>query len=443
MPQRFNNYFYGNQNATIPRRRSSEYDTGVVDYTTMYNQARTGNFGNLTANQPGFAASSSDWLRNYSLQNQQAQMAGASPVTFNALNLADQAMMSTEIANTGGRTITEIGQEAELAEQARLLQLRDQQRQFTQQQGGDMYSQAMMAMEQQRALSDTRGLSAGAAVGAEQMLSATQQMALNQIQGATMDQLMQIDAASLEDNKIAQAAGMRAIEIAEQTDPRFAQMRNLLRNVEVLEATGQTEKALETFQEANLVEAEIYGFDPTNANPALAWDNVIQKEIAAINRPEESDAATRNRNLMLIGGAVLAVAGIALTVYSGGAATPLGAKLTVKGAGLMTGALGGAAGYTMAGVGKAALGYGLKVAGGVITKAPTRAVLAGVALVGWQSWQAWVNRQRNWSADKKQQAVDEYLENQIAIWRNAEEDEEEIQNRINLFKESQLLPALR
>ncbi len=443
MPQRFNNYFYGNQNATIPRRQSSEYDTGVVDYTTMYNQARTGNFGTFTANQPGFAAGSSDWLRNYSLQNQQAQMAGASPVNFNALNLADQAMMSTEIANTGGRTITEIGQEAELAEQARLLELRDMQRQFAQQQGGDMYSQAMMAMEQQRALSDTRGLSAGAAVGAEQMLSATQQMALNQIQSATMDQLMQIDAASLEDTKIAQAAGARAIELAELTDPRFAKMRNLLRNVDVLEATGQRDKALETFQEANLLEAEIYGFDPTNANPALAWDSVIQREIAAINRPEESDAATRNRNLMIIGGAVLVVSGIALKVLSGGFATPLGAPLTVKGAGMVAGAVGGAAGYTMAGVGKAVLGYGLKAAGGALAKLPTRAVLAGVSLGGWNIYQSWVNRQRNWSAEKKQEAVDEYLENQIAIWRNSEQDEEEIQNRINLFKESQLLPALR
>jgi hypothetical protein len=301
----------------------------------------------------------------------------------------------------------------------------------------------MMAMEQQRALSDTRGLSAGAAVGAEQMLSATQQMALNQIQGATMDQLMQIDAASLEDDQIAKAAGMRAIELAEQTDPRFAQMRNLLRNVEVLSATGETEKALETFQEANLVEAEIYGFDPTNANPALAWDNVIQKEIAAINRPEESDVAIRNRNIAIGVGAVLAVAGIALTIYSGGAALPLATKFTAKGVGLMTGAIGGAAGYTMAGVGKAALGFGFKVAGGALTKLPTRAVLTGLALGGWHSWQAWVNRQRNWSAEKKQEAVDEYLENQIAIWRNSEEDEEEIQNRINLFKESQLLPALR
>jgi len=355
----------------------------------------------------------------------------------------EMAAMSQEQPFTGGLTRTQVHEQAMISQQSRMLEMRDRQRQFVQQQGGDMYSQAMMAMEQQRALSDTRGLSAGAAVGAEQMLSATQQMALNQIQGATMDQLMQIDAAALQDDQIAQAAGARAIELAELTDPRFAKMRNLLRNVEVLLATGDTEKALETFQEANLVEAELYGFEPTSANPALAWDSVIQREIAAINRPEESDAAIRNRNLMLIGGAVLVVAGIAIKVFTGGTGTPLGAPVTAKGVGLMTGALGGAAGYTMAGVGKAVLGFGFKVAGGVITKAPTQAVLAGLAVSGWQAWQGWVNRQRNWSMDKKQQAIDEYLENQIAIWRNSDQDEEEIQNRINLFKESQLLPGLR
>jgi hypothetical protein len=267
------------------------------------------------------------------------------------------------------------------------------------------------------------------------MLSATQQMALNQIQGATMDQLMQIDAASLEDTKIAEAAGMRAIEIAEKTDPRFAQMRNLLRNVEVLAATGQTDKALEAFQEANLVEAEIYGFEPTNANPALAWDNVIQTEIAAINRPEESDAAIRNRNIAIGIGLTLVVAGIIAKPFTAGGST----VVTAKGAAMVA----GATGWTLAAIGKSMLGFALKGLGGALGKAAGTSVFAGFSLGGWNMYQAWVNRQRNWSADKKQQAVDEYLENQIAIWRNAEEDEEEIQNRINLFKESQLLPALR
>ena len=59
--------------------------------------------------------------------------------------------------------------------------------------GADQYSQARMAMEQQRALSDTRGLTAGAKEGAEAQLSAAQQVALNQIEAGTFGRIDQLE----------------------------------------------------------------------------------------------------------------------------------------------------------------------------------------------------------------------------------------------------------
>ena len=122
---------------------------------------------------------------------------------------------------------------ARTEELARLSDFREMQRQFTQRQGASSYEQAMMAMEQQRALSDTRGLTAGAREGAEQRLSATQQVALNQIQNATMDQILQIDAASIQDAQVADEYGMRALQAFKATNPDFVAYEAATNNLNV------------------------------------------------------------------------------------------------------------------------------------------------------------------------------------------------------------------
>ena len=183
------------------------------NYQEMYNQQRT-------MPRSGFAAGSADWLANYVQQNVQAQRAGMSPVNFNALLGPDGTVDTSKAPFEGLPTLEEIQQQARTQYETSRLQQVDLARQSAMRGGADQYSQARMAMEQQRALSDTRGLTAGAAEGAQQQLSAAQQVALNQIESGTLNRLDQLDSFAAQIPIEAMEFAQKELDFKLASDPR-------------------------------------------------------------------------------------------------------------------------------------------------------------------------------------------------------------------------------
>ena len=366
--------------------------------------------------------------------------------------------MNEEVLYTG-KTRTEIAREAERAQLSSLADFRDLQRLSVVNQGGSMYQQAQMAMEQQRAFSDTRGLSAGAREGANQMLSATQQVALAQIQNATRDQLLQIDAQSLQDPKIAQDAMMRALEIDELLNPAVAEANSLFRNAEILESMGDRPGAVKALNEANIIQAGYYGYQaPEPLNPTeslLTWDAHTRAQLDGLNKPEMSDEAKNARNWAIGIGVALVVAGIALKITGVGAAPGLalsakgaamlaglgkGAAATTAVVGNMTGVAAGVTGAAKVGIGATIGGGALNIAGGTLTSilGGGKIAFSGASLLGWQTYQGALQNDRNLSPEEKVVKSDLYIAGQIQRWRDEGFTEQEIEAELADFNATRL-----
>jgi hypothetical protein len=186
----------------------------TFDYKTLFNQStnrRTPNLGDQYTNvqnaqalygpqgaiQPTAPRQPFRPFANFSLFPTVNASTNIAPTTTPTPGPNDQ------VVNTN-RTFQTVRQEAEAGYLARATEYRDLAQQGIQRTGADQYSQARMAMEQQRALSDTRGLTAGAREGANQMLSATQQVALNQIESQTQSELLQLQQQGIQDEFLAQ-----------------------------------------------------------------------------------------------------------------------------------------------------------------------------------------------------------------------------------------------
>lgn len=349
--------------------------------------------------------------------------------------------MNEEIAYTG-QTRTEIARAAEKAQLSDLADFRNMQRQTVARQGSTMFEQAQMAMSERQLMSDTRGLTGGAKDFAETGLGAQQQMALAQIKNATMDQLLQIDAQSLQDPQIAQDAMFRALEIDELLNPAVAEANSFFNNAQILQELGDTDGAIKAINQGNALQAEYYGYkapDPINPMESLLqWDATTKQKLDGLNQPEMSDEAKNARNWAIGIGVALIATGIALKFTGFGAG--FGAAMSTKGVAMLAGA--GTAGK--AATTTAIVGNTLKYVGAVTSKVLTtnKLVFAGASMLGWQTYQGVLQADRNLSPEQKIVKSDIYLSGQIERWRAEGFTEQEIETELIDFNTTRL-PALR
>ena len=323
---------------TRPELRAQKPNQRLYDgnYQEMYNQQRT-------MPVSGFAAGSADFLANYAQRNVQAQQAGMSPVNFKSLLGPDgQVDPNAQISNLQ-KTPQEIFNEAQAEYLARATQQRDIARQGIQAAGQDRYQQARMAMEQQMALSDTRGLTAGAAEGARQSLSATQQVALNQLESTTRSELLNLKAQGVQDEFLAQEWAMQKVQqsnILSENQQIVAALVNEYQNAYAQNNTDKMNTITAQITELTLTDL---GIDPSKikeitdtttstAQIRATADEAVQE---LLETPEELDKWVALG--MIAGGALLIGASAALTVTTIGAGAPVGAVGVGKGL-LMIGA---------------------------------------------------------------------------------------------------------
>jgi hypothetical protein len=169
----------------------------------------------------GSAAGSADFLAGYAQRNVPAQISGMGPVSFNPLLGPEGVADPNATLPATQKTIAQMQDEARARYEASRLEQIDIARQGTLRGGADQYSQARMAIEQQRGLSDTRGLTAGAREGARQTLSATEQVALNQIESNTLNRLDNLDAIAAELPMEAMQYAQQQLELSKLTDSRW------------------------------------------------------------------------------------------------------------------------------------------------------------------------------------------------------------------------------
>jgi hypothetical protein len=189
-----------------------------------------------------------------------------------------QTDRNAPVFNTG-RTFETVRQEAEAGYLARATEQRDLARQGIQQTGADQYSQARMAMEQQRALSDTRGLTAGAREGANQMLSATQQVALNQIEAQTRSELLQLQREGVQDEFLAQEWADRKVQQFQTSSPEAGALRGLQTLYQNAANTGDVDKMNELSPQLVAAELAMFGTPQSEIK-------AIQDAATAGNLPE-------------------------------------------------------------------------------------------------------------------------------------------------------------
>jgi hypothetical protein len=390
----WNDYLYGSQNATTPTTNRQVWNSQgpvnilTTDYGTLYNQAKSGNYSNFTANQTGFAPGSADWL---------AASARTNPSVMGTLNfntLLNPEVANQEVVNTN-RTFQTVREEAEADYLARATEYRDLARQGIQQTGADQYSQARMAMEQQRALSDTRGLTAGAAEGARQGLSATQQIALNQIEAQTQSELLNLKAQGIQDEFLAQEWADRKVEQFQTESPEVGELMTLRglyqgaanrQDIDTMASLEPQIAALElsVFGVSEERTQELINIAETGSLQSLAKE--LQEEIKKITAEPESISRLANFGFIAGGGATTII-GIAKTVGA--------AKGIITAASAASGIFG-----------SIAAGAGAVTVGAV---AWPLAVAAGIAAIGWGLYKLYERNQLKASVSEKAEIVDELL----------------------------------
>lgn len=338
------------------------------DYQSMYNRSRQGTLS-------GSAVGSADWLANYAQRNAQAQIAGMAPVNFNALLGPDGTVDPNAQVPNLPKTFTEIQQEAEARYLQMAAQSRDVARQSALLAGADQYSQARMAMEQQMALSDTRGLTAGAAEGARQTLSATQQVALNQIQSSTMQQLFEIDSQALQDPLIAAEYGAKLAEIAKSNNPDLITAEGILSQAQRASEAGNTVQADQLMDQYYTIINNTYGSKIPLTGTTVSVEDISDSVISKLS--DLGTERTLTEEALGWAGGVLGTLGIGVggSIAAGGVTTLAGkvglGGVLAKGAawagGLpLIGKVVGVPLALVAGIGAGKILIGLAIAGAVV-----------------------------------------------------------------------------
>jgi hypothetical protein len=338
--------------------------------------------------------------------------------------LSTPADLNQEAAFTGGKTMRDIYEAARTAELADVSKFRDDQRQRTARQGSSMYEQAQMAMSQRELMSDARGLSGGAQEFAERGLGAQEQMVLAQIQNATRDQLMQIDAQSLQDSNIATEVGLRAVELEEQLNPQFRQLAEVRRAAETAFQMGNEAEYTRLMNSYFEQTDQAYG---TNLSGIITADGynaeALAKTLKELQNPKGGwERALNIATPLLVGAGVYAKGGL----IAGGIAK----VLTIGGV--------GAAGTAAGALNLALAGGAAGVSGTVIL--PWVLAAAAVAVVGWTAYQLYKNRDMFWSDAKRDQEIQKALNDYRREQQQAKYTPQQIEQGVRAAKQIAELP---
>lgn len=337
----YTSMIYGNRTAEQPKRTTGQ-GAREVNYDELYRQANQGNFSNMSANISGSAAGSADFLADYARRNNQVQQAGMTSASFNPL-LGPEGMvnLNAPIVNVN-KSSQQIFDEAQAKYLETATASRDLTRQGIQRTGADQYSQARMAMEQQMALSDTRGLTAGAREGAQQTLSATQQVALNQIESNIQSQLLELKAQGVQDEFLGQEYAMRKLDQFKQTDPQWGQLESLGRDYQDAITRGDAEGGAKIRQQMANLEGQLLGFANidgyTPPTSDMSLDD-LDADVRALAERISKDPSGFDKLAvagLFLGGTALLIGGIVAAPFTAG--TSLGAS--VKGSLMIVGAAG-------------------------------------------------------------------------------------------------------
>lgn len=306
-----------------------------------------------------------------------------------------------------GRTFDQVKNEAEAEYLARAAQRRDLDRQSIVMGGTDRYQQARLAMEQQRALSDTRGLTAGAAEGARQGLSATQQVALNQIESQTQSELLQLKQQGIQDEFLAQEWADRKLQEFQTSSPEAGQLRALQGLYQDAANRSDVAKMEELAPQIAATELAMFGTSQTEIKELinLAETGNIPELSARFKRQVNRVTSDSGMSNLLIG----------LGLTAGGTAAAVGAGSTIAGA--ITAAGGVGAALTSTGIG-ATIGVPLLA-------------LAGLTAVGFGIYNLVVAGNKEWrSVEKRNELLDGFLADEKARLRSLGYTDEQINSAI-------------
>jgi hypothetical protein len=363
--------------------------------------------------------------------------------------LSTPADLNQEAAFTG-KTMREIYDEARTAELSNMEAFRDTQRQMAARQGSTMYEQAQMAMSQRQLMSDARGLSGGAQEFAERGLGAQEQMVLAQIQNSTMDQLLQIDAESLQDSNIATEVGLRAMQLEEQLNPAFREAAEIRRAAEMAWQSGNEEEYSRLMDVYFSQTDQLYG---TNLSGLVSGSGqldtaALAQTIAKFNEPPTAGSAIMTIGAWSLGGgAALLGAGKVAGVTAG---TPVGnMAATILAAGKKFGLVTtGTAGMSGLPAGVKGLGLikagGWGMAGAGVFLLPAIKYIAIAALVGVAAYGLYKVGETVYRAAMSDEARDRATQNALRDFRQTARDNEwtdqAIETAVEAAKRSQKLP---
>jgi hypothetical protein len=179
-------------------------------------------------------------------------------------------------------------------------------------------------MEQQMALSDTRGLTAGAREGAQQTLSATQQVALNQIESQTQSQLLELQQQGVQDEFLALEYASRKAEQFKSTSPEYASMEILQNNINFALQTGDLEGAKNLNDQLTVAKAQWSGADlqiletMANASAPIPQVRASTEKLIETLVSEPSNWDKFLGGVLIAGGVTVLVAGAIFAPFTGG-----------------------------------------------------------------------------------------------------------------------------
>lgn len=285
-----------------------------------------------SAVQNYYGSASNSVPKNYDEMYQQAKNGTIPRYSVSPFDVYDAAGIqgtgqpmepTTEIVNTQ-RSLQDVYNEAYANYLARSTEQRDLARQGIMAAGQDRYQQARMAMEQQRALSDTRGLTAGAREGAEAQTSAAQQVALNQIESNTRNELMQLKAQGIQDEFLGEQYAMQKLDQFKQMDPGWGRYESLSRDYQDALTRGDAEAAEAIRGDLRTLESQLLGFSDlpeyTDITSTMSLDD-LDADVTALAERLSQDPSGLDKLAavgLFLGGTALLVGGILSIPFTGG-----------------------------------------------------------------------------------------------------------------------------
>jgi hypothetical protein len=343
--------------------------------------------------------------------------------------LSTPADLNQEAAFTG-KTMREIYEEARTAELSNLEAFRDTQRQMAARQGSSMYEQAQMAMSQRQLMSDARGLSGGAQEFAERGLGAQEQMVLAQIKNSTVDQLMQIDAQSLQDSNVATEVGLRAMQLEEQLNPQFRELAEIRRAADMAFQMGDQDEYSRLLSAYFQGTDQAYGTNLSNVVTSSSYDSAaLTQTLRELQNPQGFWSRAIGIGAPALGtyvtgssitGALASGTGLMSKILVGTKLATIGTAgvTTVGGASLMT----AAGGLSLTPVGWAILG------------------VAAVAAIGYTAYKIYQNRDIFWTEERRNSEIQKALNDARREMQQEGYDPQFIENIVRESKDLAKLP---